>query len=96
MPRSLRIFGVGLPSKAQVARSNRAGQAKFHIPSYKSRLVDCVRLDQSLQGLAGVWVALGRAWKILGDYGQLRSNFDPDDLVSVRPDSEVSLDATVE
>ena len=27
-------------SKAQVARSNRAGQAKFHIGSYKSRLVD--------------------------------------------------------
>jgi len=30
-------------SKAQFARSNRAGQAKSHIASYKSRLVDCVR-----------------------------------------------------
>ena len=34
-------------SKAEVARSNRAGQAKFHISSYKSRLVNGDRLAQS-------------------------------------------------
>ena len=33
---------------------------------------------------------LGPAWRFLANYGQLRRNFDPNDRVSVRPDSEVS------
>ena len=40
------LSGIVIPrlashSKAQVARSNRAGQAKFHIGSNKPRLEDC-------------------------------------------------------
>ena len=40
--------------KAKEARSNRAGQAKFHKGSYRSRLEDCGLLTQSLLSLAGV------------------------------------------
>ena len=58
-------------SKAQVARSNRAGQAKFHIGSYKSRLEDFGLLTESWICLTSVGEALDPALRILANYGQL-------------------------
>ena len=43
-------------------------------------------MSELVQRMSG----LGLAWWILANYEQLRRNFDPNDRVSVRPDSEVS------
>ena len=61
----MRVRNKVRPSKAQVARSNRAGQAKFHIGSYRSRLIDCGLLTQSYVSFSSVGVALsqrGGSW----------------------------------
>jgi hypothetical protein len=48
MPLFLLLFRlIFKASKVEVARSNRAGQAKFHTGSYKSRLVNGDLLSQS-------------------------------------------------
>ena len=53
-------------SMAKEARSNRDGQAKFHIGRYKSRLVNGDQLTRSWICLASVEIDLGGAL-ILGD-----------------------------
>jgi hypothetical protein len=59
-------------SKAEEARSNRAGQAKFHFGSY--RPVDCGLLTQSYVSLARVGLTLDLAMRIqltVGDSDEL-------------------------
>ena len=59
-------------SKAEVARSNRSGQAKFQFGSY--RPVDCGLLTQSYVSLARVGLTLDLAMRIqltVGDSDEL-------------------------